>query len=41
MDGQIDEMNIYYALGREEIRVSQLGISLENTFISKIKIFLD
>ena len=37
MDGWID---ICYALGREEIRVNQSGISSEHTFISGFKIFL-
>lgn len=37
MDGWID---ICYALGREEIRVNQSGISSEHTFISELKIFL-
>ena len=35
MDGWID---ICYALGREEIRVNQSGISSEHTFISEFKI---
>ena len=37
MDGWID---ICYALGREEIRVNQSGISSEHTFISELKIVL-
>lgn len=33
-------IDICYALGREEIRVNQSGISSEHTFIGEFKIFL-